>query len=211
LGADGSPVVGQIAAGIVGPRTQVSMRCQSCAELQTVPEGVDPRAATCTNCGHRVRRLEEGKRYLTVANRPTIAISWMRDLVKGGRPGIILTPASPESLRREFGIKRAPIVQISVRASGAISPKELDPAGLRAMLPLAREGKGGAVLYDGLDAFVAEASLDEVIRFLRKANDMAFVHGVTVIGRVTPGRLADPDLKRLNGEFDEFIDLSVQS
>ena len=26
-----------------------------------------------------------------------------------------------------------------------------------------------------------------------------------------PGRLADPDLKRLNGEFDEFIDLSAQS
>ena len=39
---------------------------------------------------------------------------------------------------------------------------------------------------------------------------MAFVHGVTVIARVAPGRLADADLKRLNGEFDEFLDLSAQ-
>jgi hypothetical protein len=158
-----------------------------------------------------LRRLEEGKRYLVVANRPAIAISWMRDLVKGGRPAIILTPESPERLRREFGIKKAPIVQVSRRASGAIDPKQLDPAGLRAMLPLAREGKGGVLLYDGLDEIVAEGSLDDVIRFLRKANDMAFVHGVTVIGRVAPGRLADADLKRLNGEFDEFLDLSSQS
>jgi hypothetical protein len=79
------------------------------------------------------------------------------------------------------------------------------------MLPLAREGKGGVLLYDGLDEIVTEGSLDEVIRFLRKANDMAFVHGVTVIGRVAPGRLPDSDLKRLNGEFDEFLDLSAQS
>jgi hypothetical protein len=172
---------------------------------------MDPRAATCTKCGHRLRRLEEGKRYLIVANHPAITISWMRDLVKGGRPAIILTPESPERLRREFGIKKAPIVQVSGKASGAIDPKQLDPAGLRAMLPLAREGKGGVLLYDGLDEIIAEGSLDDVIRFLRKANDMAFVHGVTVIGRIAPGRLADPDVKRLNGEFDEFLDLSAQS
>jgi hypothetical protein len=199
------------AGGVGGQRKQVSLRCQSCAELQTVPEGMDPRAATCTKCGHRLRRLEEGKRYLIVANHPAITISWMRDLVKGGRPAIILTPESPERLRREFGIKKAPIVQVSGKASGAIDPKQLDPAGLRAMLPLAREGKGGVLLYDGLDEIIAEGSLDDVIRFLRKANDMAFVHGVTVIGRIAPGRLADPDVKRLNGEFDEFLDLSAQS
>jgi len=212
-----SPVVPKIivpasvAAGVLGQRKQVSLRCQSCAELQVVPEGTDPRAATCTNCGHRLRRLEEGKRYLVVANGPALAISWMRDLVKGGRPAIILTPADPERLRREFKIKKAPIVQIAGRVAGAVDPKELDPGGLRAMLPLAREGKGGVVLYDGLDQIVAQGSLDDVIKFLRKANDMAFVHGVTVIGRVSPGRLADPDLKRLNGEFDEFLDLSAQS
>jgi hypothetical protein len=200
-----------VAGGVRGPRNQLSLRCQSCAELQTVPEGTDPRAAICSNCGHHLRRLEEGKRYLIVANHSAIAISWMRDLVKGGRPAIILTPESPERLRKEFRIKKAPIVQVSGRASGAIDPKQLDPAGLRAMLPLAREGKGGVLLYDGLDQIVAEGSLDDVIKFLRKANDMAFVHAVTVIGRIAPGRLADPDLKRLNGEFDEFIDLSAQS
>ncbi|HWM49865.1 MAG TPA: DUF835 domain-containing protein [Thermoplasmata archaeon] len=200
-----------VAGGVGGPRNQLSLRCQSCAELQTVREGTDPRAAICSNCGHHLRRLEEGKRYLIVANGPAIAVSWMRDLVKGGRPAIILTTESPERLRKEFRIKKAPIVQISGRASGAVDPKQLDPVGLRAMLPLAREGKGGVVLYDGLDQIVAEGSLDDVIKFLRKANDMAFVHGVTVIGRIAPGRLADPDVKRLNGEFDEFLDLSAQS
>ena len=199
-----------IAAGVLSERKQVSLRCESCGELQTVFEGTDPRALTCANCGGRLRHLDVGKRYLIVANNPAIAITWMRDLVKGGKPALIMTHAAPERLRLEFGVKKAPIVQISDRASGAIAPKDLDPAGLRAILPFAREGKGGAILYDGLDEVIAEGSLADVIRFLRKANDMAFVHGVTVIARVTPGRLADADLKRLNGEFDEFLDLSAQ-
>jgi len=49
-----------------------------------------------------------------------------------------------------------------------------------------------------------------VIGFLRKANDMAFVHGLTVIARISPGVLADEGLKRLNAEFDEYLDLSAQ-
>src|SRR2546422_329916 len=199
-----------IAAGVLGERKQVSLRCESCGELQTVFEGTDPRALTCANCGGRLRHLDVGKRYLIVASNPAIAITWMRDLVKGGKPALIMTHAAPDRLRLEFGVKKAPIVQISDRAPGAIAPNELDPAGLRAILPLAREGKGGAILYDGLDEMIAEGSLADVIRFLRKANDMAFVHGVTVIARVTPGRLAEPDLKRLNAEFDEFLDLSAQ-
>jgi len=52
--------------------------------------------------------------------------------------------------------------------------------------------------------------MGDMIRFLRKANDMAFVHGITVIARVSPGHLADQDLSRLNAEFDEYLDLSGQ-
>jgi hypothetical protein len=197
-----------IAADVLRERKQVSLRCESCGELQTVLEGTDPRAATCANCGGRLRQLEVGKRYLIVASSPALAVTWMRDLVKGGKSALILTPASPERLRLEFGIKKAPIVQISSRVSGALDPRDLDP-GLRAILPMAREGKGGVILFDGLDEVIAASSLGDVIRFLRKANDMAFVHGVTVIGRVAPGRLADPDLKRLNAEFDEFLAVST--
>src|SRR5438445_3648796 len=199
-----------IAAGVLSERKQVSLRCESCGELQTVFEGTDPRALTCANCGGRLRHLDVGKRYLMFANNPAIAITWMRDLVKGGTPALIMTHAAPERVRLEFGVKKAPNVQIPDRGSEAMAPKDLDPAGLRAILPFAREGKGGAILYDGLDEVIAEGSLADVIRFLRKANDMAFVHGVTVIARVTPGRLADADLKRLNGEFDEYLDLSAQ-
>jgi len=198
-----------IAAGVTQQRGQVSLRCESCGELQTALEGTDPRATTCANCGGRLRHLETGKRYLLVARNPALAVTWMRDLVKGGKSGLIMTTASPERLRLEFGIKKAPIVQISSRVPGAVHPRDLDPA-LRAILPMAREGKGGVILYDGLDEVIAEASLADVIRFLRKANDMAFVHGVTVIGRVGPGRLSDVDLKRLNAEFDEFLDVSAQ-
>jgi len=121
-----------------------------------------------------------------------------------------MTVASPDRLRLEFDVKSMSIVQVSARAKGAIDPKNLDPAGLKAILPLTREGKGGAILYDALDQMISESSLGDMIRFLRKANDMAFVHGITVIARVSPGHLADQDLSRLNAEFDEYLDLSGQ-
>lgn len=200
-----------IAAGVVQARRQVSLRCESCGELQTVSEGTDPRAATCANCGHRLRRLAEGKRYLLVASNPAIAFAWMRDLTLGSKPALCMTPAAPERMRLEFGVKDVPVVQVSSTAGDAIDPRKLDPFGLRSILPLMREGKGGVILYDGLDEVIREASLGEVIHFLRKANDMAFVHGVTVIARLAPGRLTGDEVKRLNAEFDEYVDLSGQA
>jgi archaellum biogenesis ATPase FlaH len=134
----------------------------------------------------------------------------MRDLRKEGKPALCITVASPDWLRPQLGVEGVSIVQVSAHAAGGVDPKHLDPGGLKVILPLVRERKGGVILYDGLDQIVSQASLADVIRFLRKANDMAFVHGVTVIARVSPGVLADPDLRRLNAEFDEFLDLSAQ-
>ncbi|TLZ71012.1 MAG: DUF835 domain-containing protein [Methanobacteriota archaeon] len=188
----------------------VSMRCESCGELQVIPEGADPRTVACERCGGRLRHLDEGKRYLIVASNPAIAFAWMQDLTKEGKPSLCLSPAAPDRLRLEFGDKDVQFLQVSSQATNAIDPRKLDPAGLKAILPLARQGKGGVILYDGLDRIISEASMGDVIRFLRKANDMAFVHGVTVIGRVSPRVLADPDLRRLRAEFDEYMDLSAQ-
>ncbi len=190
--------------------TDVSMRCESCGELQTVPQGTDPRIAPCSNCSEFLRHLDEGKRYLVVASNPAIGFAWLRDLTKVGRPAVCMTTAAVERMRLEFGVKDVPIVQVSAHTADAIDPKNLDPVGLRPILQITRERKGGVILYDGLDQIISESSLSDVIRFLRKANDMAFVHGVTVIARVAPGALADQEIKRLNAEFDEYFDLSAQ-
>ncbi|OGS49236.1 MAG: hypothetical protein A3K68_05970 [Euryarchaeota archaeon RBG_16_68_13] len=130
--------------------------------------------------------------------------------MKGGRPAACLTPSAPDRLRLEFGLKGVEIIHVSSLGGKAVDPKKLDPAGLKAILPLFREKKGGVLLYDGLEQIVAESSLGDVIRFIRKANDMAFVHGVTVLARAAPGLLAESELQRLGGEFDETLDLSAR-
>src|SRR5438128_3594775 len=88
-------------------------------------------------------------------------------------------------------------------------PEKTRPGGPQGHLAPRAAAEGRRILYDGLDQIVSQASLADVIRFLRKANDMAFVHGMTVIARVSPGVLADSELRRLNAEFDEFLDLSA--
>lgn len=199
-----------IAVDVVAKRKTVSMRCESCGEVQTVPEAVDPRTVICEHCGGRLRHLDEGRGYLLVASNPAIAFSWLRDLTKGGKPGLCLTPASPDRLRLEFGLKGVDLFQVSPSGGKAIHPKELDPAGLKPILPLSRSGKGGVLLYDGLEQIVNASSLGDVVRFIRKANDMAFVHGITVLARIAPGVLADSEVDRLSAEFDERIDLTAR-
>ncbi len=194
----------------VGDKRSVSMRCSSCGEVQTVPEGEDARTLTCASCGGSLRSLDAGKRYLLVASNPAIAFHWLADLAKGGKPALVLTPSAPDRLRLEFDLKDAKFVQVSAQGAGAIDPRKLDSAGLKVILPLARSGKGGILLYDGLDQMVAASSMGEVIRFLRKANDMAFVHQITVIARVGPGILAEVEIERLAAEFDEVLDLSAR-
>lgn len=189
----------------------VSIRCSSCGEVQTILEDADPRAAKCSACGHPLRHLEEGKGYLLVAANPGIAFAWLQDLVKGGKPGLVLSPAAPDRLRLEYGLQGIDVVHVSASAAKGVDPKRLDPDGLRAILPLSRSDKGGVVLYDGLEAFVREASLAEVTKFLRKANDMAFVHRITVLARLTPGTLGDSEVERLGTEFDESIDLTARA
>ena len=194
----------------IGDKRSVSMRCSSCGEVQTVPEGEDVRTLTCASCGGSLRSLDAGKRYLLVASNPAIAFHWLADLSKGGKPALVLTPAAPDRLRLEFGLKDVQFVQVASEGTGAIDPRKLDPAGLKAILPLARAGKGGVLLYDGLDQMIAASSMGDIVRFLRKANDMAFVHQITVIARVGPGILAEVEIDRLGAEFDELLDLSAR-
>lgn len=194
----------------VTERRSVSMRCSSCGEVQTALEGEDARTLTCAACGGSLRSLDAGKRYLLVASNAAIAFRWLADLSKGGKPTLVLTTAAPDRLRLEFGLKDVQFQQVGNLGAGAIDARKLDPAGLKAILPLTRGGKGGVLLYDGLDQMVAASSVGDVIRFLRKANDMAFVHQVTVIGRVGPGILAEAEIERLSAEFDELLDLSAR-
>ncbi len=197
--------------GIVGgEKRSVSMRCESCGEVQTVPEGSDPRTLTCASCGGSLRNLDSGKRYLLVSSNPGIAFHWLADLTKGGKPAVVFTTASPERVKLEFSLQKAQFLQVAGHGAGSVDPKKLDPVGLKAILPLAREAKGGVLLYDGLDEMVSGSSLGDVVRFLRKANDMAFVHQVTVIGRVGPGILSEAEIERLGAEFDETLDLSAR-
>jgi hypothetical protein len=196
---------------VVSKKRSVSVRCASCGKVHGMPEDTDPRTLTCDACGAPVRRLEAGKGYLLVSDRAALGFDWLRDLTKGGRPGVVLTPASPERIRVEYGMPTLDVVQVSASVPAAIDPRRLDPEGIRAILPLSRSDKGGALLLDAFDRIIVETSLEEVMPFLRKASDMAFVHKITVIARVGPGSLSTSDLDRLGAEFDETVELTAKS
>ncbi len=185
----------------------LSIRCATCGQVERVSDETDLRAVICGKCGGHLRALEPGKGYLVVASNPAVTFGWLRDLTKGGKPALCLTTAAPERLRLEYGLRGVDFVHVSSTARRAIRPKRLDPDALKSILALLRAEQGGVLLFDGLEHIVNESSVGDIVRFLRKVNDMAFVHAVTVLARVSPGALHDSEIERLAAELDESIDL----
>ena len=198
-----------LAIEVVSKTRAVAERCGTCGHSQDIPEGSDLRFLACTSCGRLLRAFPEGKGILLVASNPAAGFSVVSDFTKAGKPALVLTSAAPERLRLEYGLHGVDVVQVSSLPQKGIDPKRLDPDGLKAILPLTRSDKGGVLLIDGLEQMVNESSVAEVIRFLRKASDMAFVHKVSVVARAAPAALGTAELDRLRTEFDESIDLAV--
>jgi len=199
-----------ITVEIVRKQRLLTARCVTCGEEQTFPLGEDPRTLPCRSCGAPLRHLEAGRWYLVLASNPAILFDWLRDPTQEGKPAVCLTTAAPERLRLEFGLGGMEVFRVSASAPRAIDPRRLDPLGLKALQPLLRSEKGGALLCDALDEMIAEASMGDILRFLRRAREALAAQRVTVIVRVNPGGLAPAEIERLAGEFDETLDFAAR-
>ena len=79
---------------------------------------------------------------------------------------------------------------------------------MRALMVFMRANPGGSVLIDGVEHLVVENTLDRVVRFAKRLNDLASVGKITVFVPVAPGAIAAEDLTLLQQAFDRTIDLT---
>ena len=72
-----------------------------------------------------------------------------------------------------------------------------------------RTNPRGSLVLDGIEHLVIENTLDRVVRFAKRLNDLASVNRITVFVPVAPGSMAAEDLALLQQAFDRTVDLTA--
>ena len=191
-------------------KRMVTSKCPACGEIQIVPETADLMQTRCEACGALLREIERGYNYLVLAPENDLALEWFHSIVKKNVPGLAMSTTFQEKLRKEFGFEGVDLYWLTDTDTGpkSIDPKRIDFEMMRALSNFIKRTKGGAVLLDGLEYLVVENSFDHVLKFIKKVNDLASVHEVTLIIPVTAGSLGTDELTLLRKEFDRVIETS---
>ncbi len=186
-------------------KRMLTVKCPTCEEVNVVEEGVELTLAKCTSCNGILKEIPKGYNYLLIADEPHVAYEWFASVVRQGGMGLCMSTTFPEKLRREYGLPEVELYWLSDTNPGprTLDPKRLDFEIMRALSNFVKGNKGGAIVLDGLEYLIVENSFDRVLKFIKKVNDLASVHDVTMFAPVTPTGLGPEEMTLLRKEFDK--------
>ena len=183
----------------------LTAQCPTCGEINVVEEGLDLAREKCTACGVILKDIPRAYNYLLIADEPHVAYEWFNSVVRKGISGLCMSTTFPEKVRREYGLPDVELYWMSDTNPGprTLDPKRLDFEIMRALSNFVKNNKGGAIVLDGLEYLIVENSFDRVLKFIKKVNDLASVHDVTMFVPVTPTGLGPEEATLLRKEFDK--------
>ncbi len=194
---------------IIAPK-KVSMQCFSCGEIFEIEEGEDLLFVNCPACGVVQKKLETGLNYLILGTNPRVAFSMLKTLVSLGAQGLALSTTFPSKLKKAYGLNNVEIRWFTDTTSeeGTIDPKRLEFEATRTISNFIKEMESAVILIDGLEYLVVENGFDNVLRFIKKINDISSVNGATLIMSVNPKSMSQDELTVLMKDFDIIEDLT---
>jgi len=144
------------------------------------------------------RDLQEGQSYLVKERRPDLSLRVLRALLARAVPGLLITPQTPDRVRKEAGLAGTRILELShAPGEGRHDPTSL--VGLtQAVEHFVRENHGhGVVLLDGLASLVLENGSREAILFIERVHETILQSRAVLLVSVAPGDLGDRDVALL--------------
>lgn len=188
-----------------GEGATTPMRCPTCDEVEYVQKDADPGIWKCGHCGVILREIARKYNYLIICEEPHVAYDWFVSLVRKGVPGLCMSTAFPDKLKREYDLPDLEQYWLSDTAMGtrSLDPRRLEFEIMRAFSNFLKVNKGGAMILDGLEYLVVENSFDKVFRFIKKVTDLASVYEGTLFVPLAPEGLELEQVTRLRKEFDK--------
>jgi len=185
-----------------------SIQCRSCGETFMFSGTEDAFSIQCTKCGAFQEEIKPGKNYLVADHEPRNAFMMIRAMARMDRPTMCLTSQFPGKIRSEYDLGEVPIKWFSDSSTDIdnINPKDLEGAPMEIVSTFLMTTKSSGVLLDGIDMLIDANGFDKVLAFVKRLNDLASIHGSTIILSMDKKSVSEDQFQRISDEFDEIHD-----
>jgi len=183
-----APIAPEAVAAPVAPAAPVVTE-----EEKVAAEGADMRV-----------KLQRGYNYLIFEEATLETYEMFRGVLADGIPGICITTTFPTKLKRQYDLAEARIFWLSEADSKVESfrPKRLDFEITRTINDFIKTNEESCLLLDGFEYLVLENGFENVMKFIKKVNDLASMSNATVIVPINPNAFSREEMTVLTKEFD---------
>ena len=198
------PVCGEL----LFPQRTRSIECRACGETFLYTGAEDSYSIQCTKCGAFQEEIASGKNYLVVGADPRNAFMMIRAMALTGRPTMCFTAQFPGKIRSDYDLSDVQIKWFSDSETDIdnVNPKNLEGDAMEMASTFLMTSKQAGVLVEGLDILIEANGFDKVLSFVKKLNDLAAIHGSTIVFAVDRAKLTGDQYKALSDDFDEIHD-----
>jgi len=185
-----------------------SIQCRACGETFLYSGEEDAYSIQCTKCGAFQEEIKPGRNYLVVDEDPRNAFMMIRAVGLSNRPAMCMTTSFPGKIRSDYDLRDVVVKWFSDSTTDIdnVNPKDLDVDAMETLSTFLMTTKNSGVLIDGVESLIEVNGFDKVLEFVKKANDLAAIHGSTIILSLDKTKLPPEQYKALSEEFDEIHD-----
>jgi hypothetical protein len=146
--------------------------------------------------------LERGHSYLVNEEKPIKSNEIFLDLVNHGVHGLYITRKNPRDVRKEFGLKKTPIIWLTREKSSkkSIYPRDLVELS-HTIKEFIKRTDNGVVLLDGLEYLIVQNNYKEILKFIQGVNDAISLSNSRLIVPLDPSAVSSQELHLLRREM----------
>ena len=196
-------------AGILFPQDTRSIECKICGESFLHSGKDDPYSIQCTRCGAFQEEVEPSKNYLVIDRDPVMAYRMVRAMGVSGRPAMVMTSEFPGKTRADNELGDEVDVRWfsdSTTDIDNVNPKDLDGDVMETASTFLMTTKRAGLMVDGFDVLLKLNGFDKVLAFIRRLNDLAMIHGSSILLFLDGSSVDEDQFRHISNEFDEVHD-----
>jgi Zn finger protein HypA/HybF involved in hydrogenase expression len=196
-------------SAVLFPERTRSIQCKACGETFLYSGMEDEYSIQCTRCGAFQEDVKSGRNYMVLERDPSNAYSMARAMGLSDRPVMVLTSNFPGKIRGEHDLGDNIEVKWfsdSTTDIDNVNPRDLDGDVMEISSTFLMTTKRSGVVVDGLDMLIKENDFETALAFIKRLNDLAAIHGATIILALDKNSVTADQFKAVSDEFDEIHD-----
>jgi two-component system cell cycle response regulator len=156
--------------------------------------------------GEKLHMLESGFLFLMLSGDANIAFKVFEDLVRHGHPGLCVTRALPDNIRKRYSLEKTPIVWLTTNKipdTHCISPSNIVDLS-SAIIKFIERSDDGVVIMEGVEYLISQNSFRSILNLIQLLNDKVMLCNARIILPLDPEIVEAKDLHLLKKEVKVY-------